>query len=84
MIEKANPCFEERHVDSSHPGELLAQDTFYGGQLKCIGKVYMQAVVDTYSSYGFAFLHTRKLPECGAAIIHHDVLPFYRGLNLKA
>ena len=28
-IEKANPCFRERHVESSRPGELLAQDTFY-------------------------------------------------------
>lgn len=83
MIEKANPCFKERHVESSRPGELLAQDTFYVGQLKGIGKIYMQAVVDTYCSYGFAFLHTGKLPECGAAIIHNDVLPFYRGLNLK-
>lgn len=28
-IEKANPCFKERHVESSRPGELLSQDTFY-------------------------------------------------------
>jgi len=27
LIEKANPCYRERHVESSRPGELLAQDT---------------------------------------------------------
>jgi hypothetical protein len=28
QIEKYNPCFRERHVESSGPGELLSQDTF--------------------------------------------------------
>ncbi|GAW92784.1 transposase [Calderihabitans maritimus] len=83
LIEKANPCFRERHVESSRPGELLAQDTFYVGHLKGIGKVYLQAVVDTYSSYAFGFLHTTKLPECSVAILHNDVLPFYRQYGLK-
>lgn len=27
-IEKINPCFRERHVESNHPAELLSQDTF--------------------------------------------------------
>ena len=26
-IEKANPCFRERRVESKRPGELLCQDT---------------------------------------------------------
>lgn len=34
QIEKANPAFKERHVESSRPGELLSQDTFYVGTLK--------------------------------------------------
>jgi transposase-like protein len=34
QIEKANPVFKERHVESSRPGELLCQDTFYVGHLK--------------------------------------------------
>jgi transposase InsO family protein len=78
MIEKVNPCFRERHVESSRPGELLAQDTFYVGHLKGVGKVYLQVVVDTYGSYAFGFLHTGKLPECAVAVLHNDVLPFYR------
>lgn len=82
QIEKANPCFRERHVESSRPGELLSQDTFYVGRLKGVGRVYLQAVVDTYGSYAFGFLHTGKLPECAAAVLHNDVLPFYQDHDL--
>jgi transposase-like protein len=28
LIEKANPAFRERHVESSRPGEVVSQDTF--------------------------------------------------------
>ncbi len=81
-IEKADPYFRERHVESSRPGELLCQDTFDVGHLKGVGKVYLQAVVDSYCSYGFGYLHTGKLPEHAAAVLHNDVLPIYREWNL--
>jgi transposase InsO family protein len=56
------------------------------GHLKGVGKVYMQAVVDTFGSYAFAFLHTTKRPECAVALVHNDVLPFYeeQGLVVEA
>lgn len=81
-IERYNPCFRERHVESSRPGELLAQDTFQVGTMKGVGRVYLHAVVDTYGSYAFGFLHTGKVPECAVAVLHNDVLPFYREKNL--
>lgn len=77
FIEKANPCFRERHVESSRPGELLCQDTFQVGRIKGVGLVYLHVVVDTYSSLAFGFLHTTKRPEAAAAVLHNDVLPFY-------
>ena len=85
-LERANPCFRERHVESKRPGELLSQDTFFVGHLKGVGKVWLQAVVDTFGSYGFAYLHTGKLPEHAAAVLHNDVLPQYEawGLEVKA
>ena len=85
-IEQANPCFRERHIESSAPGELLAQDTFLVGSFKGVGKVYLHTVVDTYGSYAFGFLHTGKLAECAVAVLHNDVLPFYqeRGLAVSA
>jgi transposase InsO family protein len=86
QIEKANPSFRERHIESSRPGELLAQDTFFVGHLKGVGKVYLHAVVDTFGSYAFGFLHTSKQPEAAVAVLHNDVLPFYqdRGLAVTA
>jgi transposase InsO family protein len=83
MIEKANPAFKERHVESSRPGELLSQDTFYVGYLKGVGKVYLHTVVDTYGSYAFGFLHTSKQPEAAVAVLHNDVLPFYQDQNIQ-
>ena len=82
-IEKANPCFRERHIESSRPGELLSQDTFYVGVLKGVGRVYLHAVVDTYGSYAFGFLHTTKQPEAALAVVYNDVLPFYQDKGLQ-
>lgn len=86
QIEKANPCLRERHVESSRPGELLAQDTFFIGTLKGVGKVYLHVVVDTYSSHAFGFLYPSKQPEAAVSVLHNDVLPFYqeRGLPVGA
>lgn len=82
FLEKLNPCFRERHVESTAPGELLSADTFFVGALKGVGRVYMHAVVDTYGSYAFGFLHVSKQPEAAVAVLHNDVLPFYRQLDL--
>ena len=38
FIEKQNPAFKEHHVESSRPGELLCQDTFYVGWSKGVEK----------------------------------------------
>jgi transposase InsO family protein len=76
-VEKANPCFRERHIESSRPGELLAADTFCVGTFKGVGKVYLHTVVDTYGSYAFGFLHTSKLPEAAVSVLHNAALPFY-------
>jgi transposase InsO family protein len=78
LIEKANPCFAERHVESSRPGELLCQDTFYVGQFKGVGKVYLHTVVDTYGSTAFGVLGTSKQPEWAVSVLYNDALPFYQ------
>ncbi len=83
LLEKANPCFRERHVESPYPGYLLCQDTFMVGSLKGIGRVYLQAVVDTYGSFAFGKLYTSKLPETAVDVLYDRVLPFYEGQGLK-
>jgi len=78
LIEKMNPVFRERHVESSEPGELLCQDTKLVGYLSGFGKIYVQAVIDTYGSYGFACIFSSKRPEASVALLHNDVLPQYK------
>lgn len=82
LLEKANPCFRERKVESPYPGYLLSQDTFMVGTLKGIGRVYLQAVVDTYSSFAFGKLYTSKLPETAADVLYDRVLPFYESQGM--
>ena len=85
-IEKFNPCFAERHVESSRPGELLSQDTKLIGTISGIGRIYLHAVVDTYGSFAFGFLHTSKQPEAAVAVLYNDALPAYKewGLSVEA
>lgn len=86
LLEKMNPQYKERHVESSAPGQLLSQDIYQVGIIKGVGKVYLHSVVDTFSSHGFGFLHTSKQPEAAVAVLHNDVLPFYasKKLNVSA
>ena len=82
FIEKQNPCFRERHGESSRPGELLSQDTFFVGHLKGV-KVYVHDVVDTYSSFAFGFLHVSKQLEAAVAVLHNEALRFYAEMSFK-
>lgn len=83
LIEKSNPCFRERHNESSIPGKVLCQDTLYVGMLKSLRRVYLHAVVDTYSSYAFGYLHTAKVPSAAIEVIEYDVIRFYNHNSLK-
>jgi len=76
-LERNNPCYRERHIESSRPGELLSVDTSKIGELPDGTKITLHAVVDTYGSYGFGLLHSSKQPEASALLLHNDVLPFY-------
>ena len=73
-LEKAK-LDKEAHgeFDSEHPGYCLAQDTFYVGTLKGVGRIYQQTVIDTYSKLGFAKLYTRKTPLTAADILNDRV-----------
>lgn len=83
LLEKHNPEYAERHVESLYPGYLLCQDTFYVGTLKGVGRLYLQAVVDTYSSFAFAKLYTAKLAITAADVVYDRVLPFYESEGLR-
>lgn len=59
------------------PGYCGAQDTFYVGTLKGVGRVYQQTFVDTYSKVGFAKLYDCKTPITAADLLNDRVIPFF-------
>lgn len=69
LLEKANPCYPERHMESSRPGELLCQDTYLVGNFKGVGKVYLHSLVDTYRSSASGFLYTGRIPEAAVTLL---------------
>src|ERR671912_635163 len=62
FLEKLNPCFKERHVESERPGQLLSADTFMVGTLKGIGRVYLHAVVEVLHNDVLPFYARLDLP----------------------
>jgi transposase InsO family protein len=77
-LEKAQ-LDKEAHgeFESEHAGYCIAQDTFYVGTLKGVGRVYQQTVLDTYTKVGFAKLYREKTPVTAADILNDRVLPFF-------
>ena len=84
-LEKAK-AEKEAHgeFESEHPGYCGAQDTFYVGNMKGVGRIYQQTFVDTYSKVTFAKLYDRKTPITAADLLNDRVLPFFeeQGLSL--
>jgi transposase InsO family protein len=62
---------------SECPGYCGAQDTFYVGTLKGVGRVYQQTFIDTYSKVAFAKLYDRKTPLTAADLLNDRVVPFF-------
>ena len=59
------------------PGYCGAQDTFYVGNMKGVGRIYQQTFIDTYAKVAFAKLYDRKTPITAAEILNDRVLPFF-------
>lgn len=62
---------------TEHPGYLIAQDTYYVGYIKGVGKIYQQTVIDTYSKVASAKLYTMKTPITSADVLNDKVIPFF-------
>jgi transposase InsO family protein len=68
--------------ESECPGYCGAQDTFYVGTLKGVGRIYQQTFIDTYSKVAFAKLYTEKTPITAADLLNDRVLPFFAEYQL--
>lgn len=77
-LEKAK-ADKEAHgeFESECPGYCEAQDTFYVGTLKGVGRIYQQTFIDTYSKVAFAKLYNRKTPLTAADRLNDRVVPFF-------
>jgi transposase InsO family protein len=64
-------------IETAHPGYLGAQDTYYVGTIKSIGRIYGQTFIDTYSKVAFVKLYDRKNALVAADMLNDRVLPFY-------
>jgi transposase InsO family protein len=64
-------------IETEHPGYLGAQDTYYVGTIKSIGRIYQQTFIDTYAKVAFAKLYDRKNALVAADMLNDCVVPFY-------
>jgi len=64
-------------IETEHPGYLGAQDTYYVGTIKGVGRIYQQTFIDTYSKVAFAKLYDRKNALVAADLLNDRVLPFF-------
>src|SRR5690348_3775883 len=69
-------------IETMHPGYLGAQDTYYVGTIKGVGRIYQQTFIDTYSKVAFTKLYDRKNALVAADLLNDRVLPFLEGNNV--
>jgi transposase InsO family protein len=77
-LEKAKEKHEAiGEFESEHPGYCGAQDTFYVGTLKGVGRIYQQTFIDTYSKVVAAKLYETKTPLTAADLLNDRVVPLF-------
>jgi transposase InsO family protein len=64
-------------IETEHPGYLGAQDTYYVGTIKGVGRIYQQTFIDTYAKVALVKLYDRKNALVAADMLNDRVLPFY-------
>jgi transposase InsO family protein len=64
-------------IETAHPGYLGAQDTYYVGTIKGVGRIYQQTFIDTYAKVAVAKLYDRKNALVAADMLNDRVIPFY-------
>jgi transposase len=64
--------------ESECPGYCGAQDTFYVGTMKGVGRIYQQTFIDTYAKVAFAKLYDCKTPITAADLLNDRVRALLR------
>ena len=83
-LEKAKEEKEAHgEIETEHPGYLGAQDTFYVGTMKGVGRIYQQTFIDTYSKVAQVKLYDRKNALVAADMLNDRVLPFFEEQGVR-
>jgi transposase InsO family protein len=69
-------------IETEHPGYLGAQDIYYVGTIKGVGKIYQQTFIDTYSRVADIKLYSEKTAITSADILNDRILPWYDSQNI--
>ena len=69
-------------IETEHPGYLGAQDTYYVGNLKGVGRIYQQTFIDTFTRVTQVKLYDRKSALVAADILNDRVIPFYEAQRI--
>lgn len=64
-------------IETEHPGYLGAQDTYFVGTMKGVGRIYQQTFIDTYSRVAMVKLYTEKTALTAAHSLNEVVLPWF-------
>jgi transposase InsO family protein len=70
-------------IETHHPGYLGAQDTYYVGTLKGVGRIYQQTFIDTYAKVAFVKLYDRKNALVAAEFLNDRVIPWYEEQGVR-
>ena len=77
MNARQEKCEALGEIETEHPGYLGAQDTYYVGNIKGVGRIYQQTFIDTYTRVAFAKVYDRKTALTAADLLNDRVLPFF-------
>lgn len=70
-------------IETHHPGYLGAQDTYYVGTIKGVGRIYQQTFIDTYAKVAHAKLYDRKNALVAAAWrpLTYSMTEYFHSMN---
>lgn len=70
-------------IETHHPGYLGAQDTYYVGTIKGVGRIYQQTFIDTYCKVAQAKLYASKDALTAAELLNDRVIPMYEQQGIR-
>jgi len=70
-------------IETEHPGYLGAQDTYYVGSIKGVGRIYQQTFLDTYSRVAFCKVYDRRNALVAADLLNDRVVPWFEEQDVR-